>query len=45
MGTGDDSQADEGENVDAITGGAGVLGLIHQIQKANSGRGRTAVGI
>lgn len=45
MGNGDGSRADEGENVDAITGGAGVLGLIQQFQKANSGRGRPAVGI
>lgn len=45
-GNGDGNRADEGENVEAITGGAGVLGLIQQFQKANGGgRGRTAVGI
>ena len=44
MSHGEDSRGDEGENVDAITGGAGVLGLIQQFQKANhEGRGRTAV--
>lgn len=45
MGQDEGSRGDEGENVDAITGGAGVLGLIQQFQKANSGRGRTAVDI
>lgn len=46
MGNADGNRADEGEDVDAITGGAGVLGLIQQFQKANSGgRGRTAVDI
>lgn len=46
MGNADGSRADESEDVDAITGGAGVLGLIQQFQKANSGsRGRTAVDI
>ncbi|BDD55587.1 autophagy protein atg9 [Monascus purpureus] len=42
----DTDDAEEGENVDAVVGGAGVLGLIQQFQKANTeGRGRTAVGI
>lgn len=37
---------DEGENVDELVGGGGVLGLIQQFQKVNSeGRGRTTVGI
>ncbi|RJE22092.1 hypothetical protein PHISCL_05562 [Aspergillus sclerotialis] len=46
MGNADTSRTEEGEDVDAITGGAGVLGLIQQFQKANGGgRGRTAVGI
>lgn len=41
-----DDESDEGENIDAIAGGAGVLGLIHQFQKANTdSRGRAAVGI
>ncbi|BCS01564.1 autophagy protein ATG9 [Aspergillus luchuensis] len=35
-----------GENVDALAGGAGVLGLIQQFQKVNQdNRGRTTVGI
>ena len=47
MGNADTSRTDEGEDVDAITGGAGVLGLIQQFQKANNGggRGRSAVDI
>ncbi|KAJ5606411.1 Autophagy-related protein 9 [Penicillium lagena] len=36
---------DEGENIDALAGGAGVLGLIQQFQKANSDGRRTAGGI
>ncbi|KAJ5814735.1 Autophagy-related protein 9 [Penicillium riverlandense] len=36
---------DEGENIDALAGGAGVLGLIQQFQKANNDGRRTAVGI
>lgn len=35
----------EGENIDAITGEAGVLGLIQQFQKANTEGRRTTVGI
>lgn len=44
---GDDThEGDEGEEVDAITGGAGVLGLIQQFQKVNKDhRGRTTVGL
>lgn len=43
----DDSDTpEERENVDAIAGGAGVLGLIQQFQKvSNEGRGRAPVGI
>ncbi|CAL5874443.1 uncharacterized protein PFLUO_LOCUS8739 [Penicillium psychrofluorescens] len=36
---------DEGENIDTLAGGAGVLGLIQQFQKANNDGRRTAVGI
>lgn len=35
----------EGEDVDDIAGGAGVLGLIQQFQKANTDGRRTTVGI
>jgi autophagy-related protein 9 len=43
---GDDTEeGDEGENIDAIAGGAGVLGLIQQFQKANTEGRRTTVGI
>ena len=43
---GDDDNTEGGENVDAIAGGAGVLGLIHQFQRVNKdSRGRTAVGL
>lgn len=38
-------EEDEGENVDELAGGAGVLGLIHQFQKANTEGRRTTVGI
>jgi autophagy-related protein 9 len=44
----DDANDDEGyedENIDAIAGGAGVLGLIQQFQKANTEGRRTNVGI
>ncbi|KAI9932774.1 hypothetical protein ASPWEDRAFT_47201 [Aspergillus wentii DTO 134E9] len=42
----EDHNGERGENVEAIAGGAGVLGLIQQFQKAsNTGRGRTTVGI
>lgn len=44
----DDANADEedeDENIDAIAGGAGVLGLIQQFQKANTEGRRTNVGI
>ncbi|KAJ9197917.1 hypothetical protein DTO164E3_5473 [Paecilomyces variotii] len=42
----DSDGPEEGENVDAIVGGAGVLGLIHQFQKVtNEGRGGKTVGI
>lgn len=37
---------EERENVEAIVGGAGVLGLIQQFQKVSSeGRGKGPVGI
>jgi autophagy-related protein 9 len=36
---------EEEENVDDIAGGAGVLGLIQQFQKANTEGRRTTVGI
>lgn len=43
---GDDDNTEGGENVDAIAGGAGVLGLIQQFQRVNKdSRGRTAVGL
>lgn len=38
-------EAGEGENIDAIAGGAGVLGLIQQFQRANTEGRRTTVGI
>lgn len=38
-------EAAEGENIDAIAGGAGVLGLIQQFQKANTEGRRTTMGI
>lgn len=41
----DDEDEEEGENVDDIAGGAGVLGLIQQFQKANTDGRRTTVGI
>ncbi|KAE8144331.1 autophagy-related protein 9 [Aspergillus avenaceus] len=42
----DNDQEEEGENVDAIAGNAGVLGLIQQFQKVSKDkRGRTTVGI
>lgn len=47
-GDADDSDGpEEGEEVDAVVGGAGVLGLIHQFQKvSNEGRaGGATVGI
>lgn len=39
------AEGTEGENLDAIAGGAGVLGLIQQFQKANTDGRRTTVGI
>lgn len=47
MGSGEgEEEGEEGENVDRIVEGPGVLGLIQQFQKAhNDGRGRTTVGI
>lgn len=47
MGSGEvEEEGEEGENVDRIVEGPGVLGLIQQFQKANNdGRGRTTVGI
>ncbi|KAF9888365.1 autophagy protein atg9 [Aspergillus nanangensis] len=43
---GEDDGDEDGEDVDAITGGAGVLGLIHQFQRVNKdNRGRPTVGI
>lgn len=45
VGSGEDEDG-EGENVDNIVEGPGVLGLIQQFQKVNhDGRGRTGVGI
>lgn len=45
VGSGEDED-EEGENVDNIVEGPGVLGLIQQFQKVNhDGRGRTGVGI
>lgn len=41
----DEDEGDEGENIDAIAGGGGVLGLIQQFQKANTEGRRTNVGI
>ncbi|KAJ5454589.1 Autophagy-related protein 9 [Penicillium daleae] len=41
----DVDEGDEGENIDAIAGGAGVLGLIQQFQKANTEGRRAPVGI
>ncbi|KAL2865581.1 autophagy protein ATG9 [Aspergillus lucknowensis] len=42
----EDEEAAEGENVDAIVKGAGVLGLIQQFQKANKdNRPRATVGL
>lgn len=41
----DAGEGNEGENIDAITGDAGVLGLLHQFQKANTEGRRTTVGI
>lgn len=42
----EDNGDTEGETVDAVTGGAGVLGLIQQFQKANKdNRPRAAVGL
>lgn len=41
----DAEEDDEGENIDAIAGGAGVLGLIQQFQKANTEGRRAPVGI
>ncbi|KAG2418090.1 hypothetical protein HFD88_001191 [Aspergillus terreus] len=46
MNLGDEDGGEEGENVDAIAGGAGVLGLIQQFQRVSKdNRGRTTVGI
>ena len=42
---GDAEDGNEGESLDAIAGGAGVLGLIQQFQKANTEGRRTTVGI
>jgi autophagy-related protein 9 len=42
----EEDEAADGENVDAIVKGAGVLGLIQQFQKANKdNRPRAAVGL
>ncbi|WEW60597.1 autophagy protein atg9 [Emydomyces testavorans] len=41
---GDGGDDDEAENVEAVVGGGGVLGLIHQFQKVTN-EGRGAVGI
>ncbi|KAJ5679691.1 Autophagy-related protein 9 [Penicillium macrosclerotiorum] len=41
----EDSDGHEGENIDAIAGGPGVLGLIQQFQKANTDGRRTTIGI
>ncbi|KAJ5168051.1 Autophagy-related protein 9 [Penicillium canariense] len=41
----DVDEGNEGENIDAIAGGVGVLGLIQQFQKANTEGRRTTVGI
>ncbi|CAI7568242.1 unnamed protein product [Penicillium glandicola] len=41
----DPDEGDQGENIDAIAGGGGVLGLIQQFQKANTEGRRTNVGI
>ncbi|KAJ5570532.1 uncharacterized protein N7459_009962 [Penicillium hispanicum] len=41
----EDADEGEGENLEAIAGGAGVLGLIQQFQKANTDGRRTTVGI
>ncbi|KAJ5448876.1 Autophagy-related protein 9 [Penicillium cf. griseofulvum] len=41
----DPDEDDEGENIDAVAGGGGVLGLIQQFQKANTEGRRTTVGI
>lgn len=38
-------EANEDENIDAIAGGGGVLGLIQQFQKANTEGRRATVGI
>lgn len=38
-------EEDDEENVDDLAGGAGVLGLIQQFQKANTEGRRTTVGI
>ncbi|KAJ5631241.1 Autophagy-related protein 9 [Penicillium longicatenatum] len=38
-------EGNEGENLNDIAGGAGVLGLIQQFQKANTDGRRTTVGI
>ncbi|KAJ5281059.1 Autophagy-related protein 9 [Penicillium angulare] len=47
LGKDDDETAEdnEGENLDDIAGGAGVLGLIQQFQKANTDGRRNTVGI
>ena len=39
------AEGNEGENLEDIAGGAGVLGLIQQFQKANTDGRRTTVGI
>ncbi|KAJ5779584.1 Autophagy-related protein 9 [Penicillium paradoxum] len=41
----DINEGNEDENIDAIAGGGGVLGLIQQFQKANTEGRRTTVGI
>ncbi|PWY94386.1 putative autophagy protein Apg9 [Aspergillus sclerotioniger CBS 115572] len=46
MGEGGEDEDEGGDNVDALAGGAGVLGLIQQFQRVNKdNRGRTTVGI
>ncbi|KAJ6014580.1 Autophagy-related protein 9 [Penicillium herquei] len=46
LGKDDDAgESNDGENLEAIAGGGGVLGLIQQFQKANTDGRRTTVGI
>ncbi|KAJ5929503.1 Autophagy-related protein 9 [Penicillium verhagenii] len=41
----ENEEGDEGEHLDDLAGGAGVLGLIQQFQRANTDGRRTTVGI